>query len=179
MTHRRILVAGIGNIFSGDDAFGVAVAERMWQRPQVPDVRVHDFGIRGLDLAYSLLEGFEVVILVDACPRGEAPGTLFVIEPKIDSKEEVDAHPDLIDAHGMDPVKMLRLAASLGAPRGRILLVGCEPHPPDASDFSMEMSPPVAAAVDRAVAVIDEMIADFRQEWGAAGAAATLESSSA
>ena len=79
----RILVAGIGNIFMGDDAFGVEVARRLSQRTLPAGVRVSDFGIRGFDLAYALQDGYETTILIDACPRGEEPGTLFVVEPDL------------------------------------------------------------------------------------------------
>src|ERR1700736_5676334 len=81
MTQPRILIACVGNIFLGDDAFGVEVARRLAYHPLPPGVRVIDFGIRGLDLTYALLDGCEGPILVDAAPRGEAPGTLSVIQP--------------------------------------------------------------------------------------------------
>src|SRR5947209_6163179 len=80
MTQPRLLVAGVGNIFLGDDAFGVEVVQRLLRRPQPDGVRVVDFGIRGLDLSYALLDGYEAVILVDAAPRGAPAGTLHVLE---------------------------------------------------------------------------------------------------
>ncbi len=81
----RILIAGIGNIFLGDDAFGVEVVRRLSRSARkLPDeVRIVDFGIRGFDLAYALMEGYEVAILVDATPRGGVPGTLYTIEPDL------------------------------------------------------------------------------------------------
>ena len=122
---RRILVAGIGNVFLGDDGFGVAVAGRLAAATLPPGVDVVDFGIRGMDLAYALRD-YDVAILVDAVPRGGAPGTLYVIEPELDADE---AGPD---AHGMDPVKVLALARGLGDPLPRVLVVGCEPaHGPE------------------------------------------------
>src|SRR5438128_1754175 len=90
---RAVLVAGVGNIFLGDDAFGVEVAQRLARRPLPAGVRVVDFGIRGLDLAYALLDPYEAVILVDAMPRGEQPGTLYVLEP--------DLGPDSAPAEGL------------------------------------------------------------------------------
>ena len=138
MSVDRILIAGIGNIFFGDDAFGSEVAERLLRRPQPEGVRVVDFGIRGLDLAYTLLNQYEAVILVDAVPRGGQPGTLYVLEPE---KPTADTPDSLVEAHGMDPVKVLRLASAMGGQLGRVLLVGCEPHTPaDPDDMQLEMS---------------------------------------
>ena len=117
----RVLVAGIGNIFMADDGFGVEVARRLAQRELPPGVDVQDFGIRGLDLMYALGDDYDVVVLVDAVPRGEVPGTVSVIEP------EVEAGDMALDAHGMDPVKVLALARQLGDVPERVLLVGCEP----------------------------------------------------
>src|SRR5689334_8572384 len=116
MSVPRILVAGIGNIFLGDDAFGVEVAQRLARRAWPEGVRVVDFGIRGLDLAYALLDGYDAAILVDAAPRGGPPGSLYVIEPSEGGpagQDEVGAGT-LIEGHGMDPVKVLRLVAALG-----------------------------------------------------------------
>ena len=113
--HPRVLIAGVGNIFLGDDAFGVEVAQLLARR-QLPDgVRVVDFGIRGLDLAYTLLDPYEAVVLVDAMPRGGRPGTLYVLEPECVPAEGSEAIP-LMDAHSLDPARVLRLVASLGGP---------------------------------------------------------------
>src|SRR5271165_3610783 len=106
----RILIGGIGNIFFGDDAFGVEVARRLSGRPLPEGVRVVDFGIRGLDLAYALLDPYDAVILVDAVPRGGQPGTLYVLEPELDA---VDAPPPMVEPHALDPWKVLHLAQSL------------------------------------------------------------------
>jgi hydrogenase maturation protease len=147
----RILVAGIGNVFLGDDGFGVAVATELQQRPLPAGVRVVDFGIRGMDLVYALQDDPDAVVLVDAAPRGELPGTLSLIEPEIS-----DAAAGL-DTHGMDPVSVLALARLQGAAPGRILLVACEPGAlvdRDDPDIVMELSEPVAAAVPHAVAVV-------------------------
>src|SRR5438477_10576940 len=159
MSRPRVLVAGVGNIFLGDDAFGVEVAQRLARRPLPDGVRVVDFGIRGLDLAYALLDGYEAVILVDALPRGGPPGTLYVLEPAAgEPPETADAVP-LIETHGMDPVKVLRLAAALGARVERLLVVGCEPVPlAEAEDVQAGMSDAARAAVEEAVPLVESLV---------------------
>lgn len=158
MTQPRILVAGVGNIFFGDDAFGCEVVQRLARRPLPADVRVVDYGIRGLDLAYALLDDYEAVILVDATPRGGSPGTLYVLEPEWRAAEAEEGA--LIEAHSMDPVKVLRLAAALGAQVKRLLLVGCEPMTsPDVEDMQGGLSEPVRAAEEEAVVLIESLIA--------------------
>jgi hydrogenase maturation protease len=160
MNQPRILIAGIGNIFLGDDAFGVEVVQRLARRPLPDGVRVVDFGIRGLDLTYALLNGYEAVILVDATPRGGQPGALYVIEPDIG--ETSGQEGVMIEGHNMDPVKVLRLAATMGAQLDRLILVGCEPTPLDEADeMQIEMSEPVRAAVDEAVLLIESLIEKF------------------
>jgi hydrogenase maturation protease len=158
----RILVACIGNIFLGDDAFGVEVARRLLTRPWPASVRIEDFGIRGLDLTYALLDAYDAVILVDAAPRGRAPGTLYVIEPEpgppdVSAPGAADA---LIDTHALDPAKVLRLAAAMGGRVRRVILIGCEPAPavPE-DDMQMGLSPPVQAAVDEAAKLVGTMVA--------------------
>ncbi len=159
----RILVAGIGNIFLGDDGFGVAVAGRLAQRELPEGVDVVDFGIRGMDLAYALGDGYDAALLVDATPRGQPPGTIEVIEPVLD--EDVDVP---VQAHGMDPVRVLMLARQLGRLPGRTLVVGCEPQTvvdPDVSDAVVaELSPPVRASVERAVAVVESLLEELGRE---------------
>jgi hydrogenase maturation protease len=153
-----ILIACVGNIFLGDDAFGVEVARRLAAR-QLPDgVRVVDFGIRGLDLAYAILDGCGSVILVDAVARGQPPGTLYVLEPQID--EDGDAQPAaMVDAHGMDPASVLRLVRQLGGPATPMWLVGCEPMPlTDEADLPMELSEPVASAVGDAIKLVEQIV---------------------
>jgi hydrogenase maturation protease len=155
----RILIAGIGNIFLGDDAFGSEVARRMMSQPIPDGVRVVDFGIRGLDLAYALLDDRDATILVDAVPRGGPPGTLYVIEP--DPVEAAAPAPDdpVIEAHGMDPVRVLRMAAAMGGRPRRVLVVGCEPATLGSGDDpAMGLSPPVEAAVGEAIRLIDSLV---------------------
>jgi hydrogenase maturation protease len=155
----RILVAGIGNVFLGDDGFGVALADRLARRELPAGVEVVDFGIRGMDLAYALLDGYEAALLLDATPRGEAPGSLYVIEP------EPHQGGAAVDAHGMDPVKVLALARSLGdGPLPRILVVGCEPltrMSGEEEDLVAELSEPVRAALDDAVRLVESLLRDL------------------
>jgi hydrogenase maturation protease len=130
------------------------------QRPLPEGVRVVDFGIRGLDLTYALLDGYEAVILVDAAPRGEPPGTLSLLDLEgAELPAEGEAGP-LIEGHGMDPVKVLRLAASMGGRIDRLLLVGCEPAPlAEADEMQMGLSEPVRRVVDKAVSLVEELAA--------------------
>jgi hydrogenase maturation protease len=160
MRAHRILIAGIGNIFLGDDAFGVEVVRRLLERELPAEVRVADFGIRGLDLAYALLDGYEAVVMVDAAPRGGRPGTLYLIEP--DTSQPVDAgDAGLVEGHSLNPEKVLRLAAAMGGCSGRLLLVGCEPTRADYANDAwggFELSDPVRVAVGQAVGLIEALI---------------------
>jgi hydrogenase maturation protease len=151
---KRILVAGVGNIFLGDDGFGVEVSRRLAQRPLPEGVRVIDFGIRGLDLTYALLDGWDAAIFVDAAPRGGEPGTLYVLDPQADPST-----PPAIEPHGMDPMKVLALAAEMGGTPPVLRVVGCEPS--SAEDFEMGLSPEVQAAIDPAVALVEELVAQL------------------
>ncbi len=164
MTQPRILIAGIGNIFLGDDAFGSEVARRLGQRELPDEVRVVDFGIRGFDLAYALLDGYETTIFVDATPRGEAPGTLYTIEPDLSELDNLDAGGMMVETHGMNPMKVLGMVKSMGGEFKRILLVGCEPAPLESEDGQMGMSVPVEAAVDEAIRVIESLVAKILGE---------------
>ena len=159
MTPCRILIACVGNIFLGDDAFGVEVAHRLQSVNMPEGVRVVDFGIRGLDLTYALMDSYETVILVDAVPRGGMPGTLYVLElPR--GEVATPREGMLVEGHNLDPARVLQLVSTLGAPAARLILVGCEPCPVDDSeDFGAEMSQPVRAAVDSAVPLIVSLVA--------------------
>lgn len=153
----RILVAGIGNIFLGDDAFGVEVARRLSERGLPENVRVTDFGIRGYDLAYALLEGYDATILVDACPRGEPAGTLYVIEPELKNLGGSEEQPVSVEAHSMNPLNVLRLASSMG-PLKRVLLVGCEPATLGPEEGQMGLSEAIEAVLDDAVTLVESLI---------------------
>lgn len=162
-----ILVAGVGNIFKGDDAFGVEVAQRLAKKALPEGVKVVDFGIRGIDLTYALLDGYAVAVLVDAVQRGGEPGTLYVIEPEWPAEEEPDPEDLLIAPHDLDPAKVLRLVRVLGGECGRVVLVGCEPLTfGDEEEGAMGLSPPVAAAVDEAVAAVETLIRELLEKEG-------------
>ena len=154
---KRVLIAGIGNIFLGDDGFGVEVTRRLAGRGLPEGVEVKDFGIRGMDLAYALQDDYELVVLVDATPRGEQPGTVYLIEPEVEGDGEVT-----LDTHGMDPVKVIKLSRALGARPTRTLVVGCEPQVvlggEDYDEMLMELSEPVSAAVDEAVELVESLV---------------------
>jgi len=148
----KILIAGVGNIFLGDDGFGVEVAVALSKRQLPSGLSVKDFGIRGFDLAYALLDPWDAVIIVDALPRGQASGTLYVLEPDA-ATADMELNP-----HGMDPVRVLNLAASLGSISAKVLVVGCEPHDfGDELEGRMGLSAPVQAAVEEACDMIVEL----------------------
>ena len=168
---KRVLIAGIGNIFLGDDGFGIEVVKRLAGRGLPEGVEVVDFGIRGMDLAYALQDDYELVVFVDATPRGGEPGTVYLIEPEIEEDGAVS-----LDTHGMDPVKVIRLARALGARPTRTLVVGCEPkviprrrggsetHPYD--DMLMELSEPVRAAVEEAAKLVESLVTEVGTDKG-------------
>ena len=150
----RTLVAGVGNIFLGDDAFGVEVVRLLAERPVPEGVQIRDFGIRGVHLAYDLLDGCDLFVLVDAAQRGEAPGTVSVIEVEV-PEPDPDAGP-VIDAHSLTPDGIFALLGSLGGRPGRSLLVACEPADVSAG---MGLSGPVREAVPHAVRTVEEILA--------------------
>ncbi|HXW44470.1 MAG TPA: hydrogenase maturation protease [Streptosporangiaceae bacterium] len=154
----KLLIAGVGNIFLGDDGFGVEVARRLTAQ-DLPDwAHVVDYGIRGMHLAYDLANGYQSMILVDATARGGAPGTIYVIEPDLAALPEAseDANP-LFNAHGMQPDVVFGMLGMLDAGARQVLIVGCEPA---TADYGMGLSDPVAAAVDEAVRVILGLVAE-------------------
>ncbi|MGI9074007.1 MAG: hydrogenase maturation protease [Bryobacteraceae bacterium] len=152
-----ILLAGIGNIFLGDDGFGVEVAQRLAAEEFPKSVRVRDFGIRGYDLTYALLEPYELVILIDACPRGQKPGTVYVLEPELNDAAE-SATPIALDAHTMNPINVLRLAKVMGPISSRIVLIGCEPATLGSEEGQMGLSEPVLAAIDEATTLVKRIV---------------------
>ncbi len=146
----RVLVAGIGNVFFGDDGFGSEVAQRLAQAPPA-GAKVEDFGIRGLHLAYELLNGYDHAILVDAVPRGEQPGTIYVIEP------ERDVAASTPDAHRMDLQNVFGYLRVLGGEPPPMTIVGCEP---ETTEPGMGLSAPVAQSVDAAAAVVRRLVGE-------------------
>lgn len=157
----RTLVAGVGNIFQGDDAFGVEVVRLLAQRSLPDGVEVADFGIRGVHLVYELLNGCDLFVLVDAAQGGYEPGTVTVLE--VDPAEFVAGVP-VMDAHDLTPDAIFAMLTSLGGHPGRSLVVACEP-----ADLSsgMELSDRVRAAVPHAVKAIEEILGHAKQQEGA------------
>jgi len=168
---RRVLVAGVGNLFLSDDAFGVEVANRLVGRPQPEGVRVADFGIKSVHLAYELLEGYDALVLVDAVPLGEAPGTLAVIEPDLAAfglgrgdraepggEDSTDGEGTVLDAHVMSPEAVLASLARLGGSLERAVVVGCQPA---SLEEGIGLSPAVAAALEPAVACCEDLISEL------------------
>jgi hydrogenase maturation protease len=161
----RILIAGIGNIFLGDDAFGCEVAKRLFERKLPENVRVVDYGIRGFDLAYALMDGYDVTIFIDATPRGDAPGTIYVIEPDLDEIDKLDVRTAAVDTHNMNPLKVLAMVKTLGGDFKKIFLVGCEPLFTGEEDIGfMGLSEPVEAAIEKAVEVVESLVAKILEE---------------
>jgi hydrogenase maturation protease len=157
----RTLVAGIGNIFLTDDAFGVEVASRLVGRELPEGVRVEDFGIRGIHLAYELLDGYDALVLIDAVPMGEPPGTIALIEPDAPTDTTTAAGAEYVpavDAHTMSPDVVLATLTRLGGSVERIVIVGCQPA--DLRE-GMGLSPAVEAAVDVAADLCLEVVADI------------------
>jgi hydrogenase maturation protease len=151
----EVLVAGLGNVFLGDDGFGVEVARRLVRRSLPAGVTVQDFGIRGFDLAFALRD-YEVVVLVDTVPVRDGPGTIHWIDAS-----EVEVASVAAEAHGMDPAKVLAFARELGPMPKTILVLGCEPAvlpDPLGADIVRGLSPPVLAAVDEAVEQLETLV---------------------
>jgi hydrogenase maturation protease len=150
----KILIACVGNIFLGDDGFGVEVARRLAHKTLPSEAVAKDFGIRGFDLAYAMMEPCDLTILIDACARGFAPGTVFLLEP-----DPLDESQPAIEPHGMNPMNVLRMVKSLGGTPGRVLIVGCEPAELGSdNDGQLGLSEPVEAAVDEAIALIESLV---------------------
>jgi hydrogenase maturation protease len=152
MTDGRTLVAGVGNVFLGDDGFGVEVVRQLAGTPLPAGVELLDVGIRAVHLAYELLAGCDLLILVDSSARGQPPGTVSVLE--VGAEDVTPAQP-LIDAHGLAPDSVLALVRRLGAQPGRILVVACEPA---VLEPGMDLSAPVRAAVPEAARLITTIV---------------------
>jgi len=148
----RTLVAGVGNVFFGDDGFGCEVARRLAAVPPPAGVSVVDFGIRGVHLAYELSGGgYDAAIIVDAVARGGRAGTLYVLDPALDEA----AAPLLADAHGVDLAAIFELTRRLGAPPERVVVVGCEAA---TLDDGIGLSAEIEAAVEPAVALVHKLL---------------------
>jgi hydrogenase maturation protease len=158
----RILIAGIGNIFFGDDAFGVEVIRELTKSPLPEGVNAVDFGIRSYDLAYAIMDGYGATILVDITARGEPPGTVYLIE--LDQEKIGDLEGAVPDGHSLDPVAVLRLTQLLGGQIERLYLVACEPAVLETEDGRIGLSEPVQAAVPEAIRTIRRLVDKLRSE---------------
>ncbi|MGQ0571870.1 MAG: hydrogenase maturation protease [Armatimonadota bacterium] len=166
-TPRRVLVAGMGNLLHGDDGFGIEVVRRLHERADLPPgVRVIDVGIGGIPLVQELLDGYELLIIVDAVRRGKPPGTVVTLRPELPETRDLPAEEIgamVGDPHTTTPSRVLLLARALGALPGEIVIVGCEPLKYE--EMSLTLSAPVAAAVDEAANRVSTLV----RTWLATG----------
>ena len=159
---KQILVAGVGNAWLQDDAFGGECARRLEARGVPSGVTVMDFGTGGLDLAYEVMRGYDALVLLDASRRGGEPGTLYVIEPPMSDYEGAIEDGDVINPHDMDPATVLRFVNAVGGFSGKVVVIGCEPGEVD--DVGLGLTPPVQAAVDRALQLVTETLDELRTD---------------
>lgn len=159
---KQILVAGVGNAWLQDDAFGGEAARRLEAHELPPGVSVMDFATGGLDLAYEVMRGYDALILLDASRQGGEPGTLYVLEPEPEEFPPSIEDGESIDPHSMDPRSMLRFVRAVGGWPGKVVVIACEPGEVD--DVGLGLTPPVAAAVERAVGLVLETIATLRTD---------------
>ena len=159
---KQILVAGVGNAWLQDDAFGGECARRLEARGVPAGVTVMDFGTGGLDLAYEIMRGYDALVLLDASRQGGEPGTLYVLEPDMEALARPIQDGDVINPHGMDPQTMLRFVGAIGGFSGRVVVIGCEPGEVD--DVGLGLTPAVEGAVDRALALVGETLDELRRD---------------
>jgi hydrogenase maturation protease len=159
---RQILVAGIGNVFLGDDGFGGKVAQRLEGRKLPAGVTVVDFGTGGLDLAYEVMRGYDALVLIDISRQGEPPGTLYLMEPDPAEVEGGIEDGAVIDPHAMDPQTVLRFVKTVGGWPGKVMVIACEPAA--AGEMEMGLSVAVEGAVDRAVDLVLETVDTLRTD---------------
>jgi hydrogenase maturation protease len=158
----KILVAGIGNIFLGDDAFGSEVTRRLMNETLPEEVRVTDFGIRSYDLAYAMMEEYDVTIFVDITSQSQSPGTLYLIEPDLNQLDQLDEK--MADAHSMNPVRVLQMLRTVGSSPKKLYLVGCEPAILELEDGEIGLSESVEGAVPQAIELIKSLVDDLLNE---------------
>ena len=159
---KRILVAGIGNTWLGDDGFGSEVVKRLEDRELPRGTVVFDFGTGGLDLAYEVMRGYSALVIVDVSKQGGEPGTLYVIDVERDDVPAEIEDGETIDPHSMDPMTMLRFVRAIGGWPGRVQVIACEPAVVD--DVGIGLTPAVEAAVERAIALVLETIEELRTD---------------
>ena len=157
---RSILIAGVGNAWLRDDGFGGEVARRLTERPLPAGVDVMDAGTGGLDLAYEVMRGYDALVILDVSKQGGEPGTLYVMAPDEESVPSGIEDGDVINPHGMDPQTVLRFVKSVGAWPGRVVVIACEPA--DAEEMGWGLSEPVRDAIERAVDLVVETVAEMR-----------------
>lgn len=152
----KILVAGVGNLLRGDDGFGVRVIETL-SKGSLPDgVDLYEAGIGGIPLVQELMKGYDALIAVDAVDKGEAPGTLFILEPVAEKTDSAELHQQMVDAHYADPAKVLLLARALNVCPPQVFIIGCQPA--QVEDAVEELHPAVERAVPHAVAQVLSLI---------------------
>jgi hydrogenase maturation protease len=159
---KQILVAGIGNAWLQDDAFGGECARRLEARGVPSGVTVMEFGTGGLDLAYEIMRGYDALVLLDASRQGGEPGTLYVIEPELADYEGAIEDGDTINPHAMDPATVLRFVNVVGGFSGKVVVIGCEPGEVD--EIGIGLTPPVEAAVERALTLVTETLDELRTD---------------
>jgi hydrogenase maturation protease len=159
---KQILVAGVGNAWLQDDAFGGECARRLEARGVPSGVTVMDFGTGGLDLAYEIMRGYDALVLLDASRQGGEPGTLYVLEPSMEELAGAIEDGDVINPHGMDPQTVLRFVAAIGGFSGRVVVIGCEPGEVD--DVGVGLTPAIEGAVERALEVVSETLEELRTD---------------
>jgi hydrogenase maturation protease len=157
---KRILIAGIGNIFFCDDAFGCEVAKELAQRQMPEGVRVTDFGIRSYDLAYAMMEDYDATILIDATPRGNPPGTVCLIQPDLSKFDE--PADEIVNAHSMNPVRVLQMVRALGGNPRSLYVIGCEPAVLEPAEGKIGLSEPVQSAIKTAIDMIEKLVTKLR-----------------
>lgn len=159
---RRILIAGVGNVLQGDDGFGVVVAHRLMERTDLsPAAKVIETGIGGMSLIQELMLGYDALIIVDAFRKGGAPGRLYLLEPELPDLSHLDAHAlrdYFSDTHYATPMRALSLLSRIDSLPPTIRIVGCEPEALE--DLKIGLSASASAAVDPAVKMIVDWVAD-------------------
>ncbi|GAC1565475.1 MAG: hypothetical protein NVS3B14_03310 [Ktedonobacteraceae bacterium] len=163
---RRVLVAGVGNVLHGDDGYGVAVAQRLAQRSDLPPaVKVVEVGIGGISLVQELFDGYDVLMIVDAVDRDGTPGAIFLLEPQVPDLAQwphEQRQDFLVNMHMTTPSRALILARALGVLPPSVYMLGCQPTTCD--ELVIGLSPPVERAVELSV---ERLIGELRHLTGA------------